>query len=262
MDQEVNYVWPFDLESYEMTKDVKEDFLARVRIKQSLTTEDIARMVSAERTEYRVDTLVNTTRLMDEKTRQLIAQGYNVVTGTAQFSPSITGTFIGKTGAVDPERNKCVVNINPSASLRRELENVTPQFSGNVKNLGGARIALVKDVATGNTDGTVTPGNILDVTGTKIRCVGEDGISLGSLTLVNIADQSVAATITSFGHNDPSRLMFTLPANVPAGSYRLTLTTWFSTNKTQLKEPRTLTYDIPLRVGAASGGDEGGEDIL
>lgn len=262
MEQQTNYVWPFDLESYEMTKDVKEDFLARVNIKQSLTTEDIARMVSAERTEYRVDTLVNTTRLMDEKTRQLIAQGYNVVTGIAHFSPSITGTFTGTTGAVDPARNKCTVNVNPSASLRRELENVTPQFSGNVKNLGGARIALVKDVATGSTDGTVTPGNILDVTGNKIRCVGEDGISLGSLTLVNTTDQSVAATITSFGHNDPSRLMFTLPANVPAGSYRLTLTTWFSTNKTQLKEPRTLTYHIPLRVGAGSGGDEGGEDIL
>ena len=42
------------------------------------------------------------------------------------------------------------------------------------------------------------------------------------------------------------------------GSYQLTLETWFSTNSTQLKQSRTLTYAIPLVVGGTSGG--GGDD--
>ena len=52
--------------------------------------------------------------------------------------------------------------------------------------------------------------------------------------------------------------MFNIPADLAKGSYQLTLETWFSTNSTQLKQSRTLTYAIPLVVGGTSGG--GGDD--
>ena len=83
----------------------------------------------------------------------------------------------------------------------------------------------MKDVTTGKTDGTVTPGGILDVTGSKIRSVNADGTGLGLLTLVNTTDQSVAATITVLAINDPKRLMFNIPADLAKGSYQLTLET-------------------------------------
>ncbi len=81
-----------------------------------------------------------------------------------------------------------------------------PAFSGNVRNMGGARIFLVRDVMTGKTDGTLTPGGMVDVTGTKIRCLNADGTGIGSLTLVNAETQVVAATIALIGINDPSEI--------------------------------------------------------
>ncbi|UVQ47464.1 DUF4469 domain-containing protein [Parabacteroides faecis] len=241
------YVWKFDLEEYLMTKDVLEDYKAILKPIQSLDITDVARAIVEERTEYRVDTLVNTANLIDEKIRQLVCQNNIVKTGTAMFTPAIEGLFLGKTGMVDPAKNKCTVNIIPTAAMRSELDKVTMEFSGTVKESGGARIGLVKDVTTGKTDGTITPGGMIDVTGSKIRCINADGTGIGSLTLLKSTDRSVATSITLFGINDPSRLMFTLPANLEAGTYELTLETYFSTNSTQLKQPRTLVYSIPPR---------------
>lgn len=245
---EKDYVWLFDLEEFTMTKDVLEDYTGTVKTIRSLGITDIAKAIAAERTEYREKTLVNICQLIDEKIRQLVCQGNSIVTGSAVYSPSLVGIFMGNKGVVDPAVNKCVVNISPSVEMRAEVAKVKPSFSGNVKNLGGARISLVKDVTTGLTDGTITPGGMLDVTGSKIRCMNADGTGVGNLTFVKAADDTVAATITVLGMNDPSRLMFTVPASLSEGSYRLTLETWFSNNSTLLKTSRVLTYPIPLEV--------------
>ena len=76
------YVWKFDLEEYLMTKDVLEDYKAILKPIQSLDITDVARAIVEERTEYRVDTLVNTANLIDEKIRQLVCQNNIVKTGT------------------------------------------------------------------------------------------------------------------------------------------------------------------------------------
>lgn len=243
-----NYTWLFDLEEFTMTKDVLNDYTGTVRTTRSYTMTDIAKEIAAERTEYREKTLVNIGDLIDEKIRQLVCSGNTVITGSAIFSPSLLGVFLGNKGIVDPEVNKCVVNVSPSTEMRAEVAKVKPTFSGTVKSLGGARISLVLDTTTGKTDGTITPGGTLDVTGSKIRCLNADGTGIGNLTLVNIADESVAATITVLAMNDPSRLMFNVPATLAPGSYRLMLETWFSNNSTRLKQSRTLTYPITLVV--------------
>ncbi len=105
MDEKVkNYSWTYDLEEYTMTKDVLEDYTAKVQ----------ARLVAEGRTEYRPDTLVNTHTLMEEKMAQMICQSYSVQTNTAFYSPSITGVLMGTGGLFDPEKNSCVVNISPT----------------------------------------------------------------------------------------------------------------------------------------------------
>lgn len=253
-DTKKSYEWSFDLNEYTMTKDIKEDYTAQVRTLKSKGLEEIANDISAERTEYRIDTIVNIGRLIDEKIRQLVAQGHIVTTGSAQFIPSIPGVFIGDKGVVDPAIHKCEVNIAPSQAMRAELAKVSPKFSGTVRSMGGARISLVKDVATGKTDGTITPGGMLDVTGIKIRSIGADGTGLGSVRLLKLSDQTIAADITQLGINDPSRLMFALPADLADGEYQLVIETWFSSASILLKQLRTLVYPLTLVVG------EGGEE--
>lgn len=252
-----SYEWSFDLNEYTMTKDIKEDYTAQIRTQRSMGLSDIASEISAERTEYRLDTIVNIGNLIDEKIRHLVANGHTVITGSAQYSPSLTGVFIGDKGLVDPRINKCEVNITPSQAMRAEVAKVIPKFSGTVRSMGGARISLVKDVATGKTDGSITPGGMLDVTGIKIRSIGADGTGLGSVKLLKLSDQSVAANITQLGINDPSRLMFTLPANLANGEYQLVVETWFSSASVLLKQMRTLVYPLTLVIGSGAGSDEG-----
>ena len=85
------YVWKFDLEEYLMTKDVKEDFAAKVKPIQTFYMADVARLIAEERTEYRIDTIVNITKLVEAKIRQLACGNNIVVTDNVQYSPGIYG---------------------------------------------------------------------------------------------------------------------------------------------------------------------------
>ena len=264
MSDNKTYTWMFDLRENSMTKDVKEDYTAIVRTLRSMTVEDIARAIVAERTEFRLDTLVNIANLIDEKIRQFVCQGNTVVTGTAQYSPSITGIFTGKTGTFDPAVNKLSISITPAKDLRKELQKVTPEFTGYVKDLGGARIGLVKDTATGKTDGSLSPGGIVEVTGKKIKSINADGTAIGKVVLVNTETQA-ETDITSLAINDPSRLMFTIPASLPEGTYKLRVETHYSGPSVRLKASRVIDYDQDLYVGEApdtdtdTGGGGGGQ---
>ncbi|MCD7848910.1 MAG: DUF4469 domain-containing protein [Parabacteroides sp.] len=240
------YKWLFDLEENSLTKDVKEDYTAKVKTIKSMNLTDIANEISLERTEYRPETIVNIGNLIDEKIRQLVCAGNTVTTGSAQYAPTITGVMIGNKGIIDPAVNKCIVNVIPSAAMRAEVAKVTPEFSGNVKDLGGARISLVKDVTTGRTDGFITIGGMLDISGIKIKSVNADGTGIGTVSLVGADNPEKAVSIQTLGINDPSRLMFTLPANLEQGDYTLQISTYFSNTSTLLKQSRLLTYPITL----------------
>ena len=54
-----SHTWIFDLRENTLTKDVKDDYTATVRTLHSMSVEDIARAIVAERTEYRLDTIMN-----------------------------------------------------------------------------------------------------------------------------------------------------------------------------------------------------------
>lgn len=258
------YKWLFNLKEFPMRKDLKEDYVAHPITLKSMTVREIAQAIAKERTEYRVDTLVNIANLIDEKIRQSLCEGNTVATGSAVFVPGVKGMFSGADNTLKPDVNRCVVHVSPSAALREEVEKVQAEFSGTVKDLGGARIMLVRDVTTDATDGHITPGGMLYISGIKIRCLGADGTTPGKLTLINSATEAVAATITSFGINNPSVLVCTVPASLSDGEYRLVMETYYCNTSTLLKIPRILEYRLPLIVGegGGNGGDEDNDLIV
>ena len=259
MAENKDYVWLFDLQDNAMTKDVKEDRVAKVHTLRSVTIKDIARAIVQERTEFREETIVNIANLIDEKIRQSVCQGNTVVTGSAQYTPTITGVFTGDTGEFNPEVNALGVNITPTKELRKEVQKVRLEFTGNVKSLGGARIGLVTDTVTGRTDGSLSPGGIVEVTGKKIKSINADGTSMGKVVLVNTETQE-ETDITSLAINSPSRLMFSIPAGLAEGTYRLRVETYFSNPSTRLKTSRVIDYDQDLYVGQAPATTPGEDD--
>lgn len=253
--------WFFDLEENLLTKEVTNDYTAKVKTLMSKDIPALAREIVAERTEFRYDTVVNIANLLDEKIRAAVATGNTVVTGSALYAPMIQGAFIGTDGVFDPTKNKCTVNITPSEAMRAELAKVIPEFSGNVKDAGGARIGLVTDSATKRTDGFMTPGKNITITGKKIRCLNADGSDIGIVRFVNTETDAEAAVIDDLTVNDPSKIILTVPGTLAEGTYRLEIETYYSTTSTLLKNARTLSY-APLYVGEVptSGGDDDDEE--
>lgn len=251
MEDEKTYEWKFDLEEYAMTTDVLEDYKAQV-VTKSLNINDVIRSITAERTDLRPETLATSAQLIDNKIIELVSEGNSVSTGTALYLPAILGVFMGNKGIFDPAKNSCTVNINPSAALRNKVSKVKAKFSGNVKSSGGARISLVKDIATGKTDGTITSGGMLDITGSKIKSINADGTGIGKVCFINAETKAEAGVVALLGINAPSRLVFNAPA-LADGAYILQIETYFSNSKILLKQARILEYPILLYVGARPG---------
>ncbi len=253
-----SYKWFFDLAENLLTKDVTNDYTATVKTLLPKTIDNLADDIVKE-TAYNRETVIGVITLYDKKIIESVCLGNTVNTGSTLYAPALPGSFIGTEGVVDPAKQKPYVNINPSAAFRKELESVVPVFSGNVLDSGGARIGLVTDSATGRTDGFMTPGNTIDITGKKIRSLNADGSGIGSIKFVNAETEAVAATVTSLTINDPGRIILVVPTSLTDGTYRLEIETYFSNNSTLLKSPRTLMY-APLYIGKvpSSGGD--GED--
>lgn len=97
------------------------------------------------------------------------------------------------------------------------MSKIELEYSGRRLIQGGAEISEVYNVATGKTDGTVTPGNILKILGKEIKSLNSDGTGIGKVKIINEAGS--AKEISSLTINDPSMLMFIFPTGLLAGNY-------------------------------------------
>lgn len=260
MDLNKHYEWEFDLEEYTMTTDVSEDYLARVKTGKTYDEEDLIKDIVLARTDIRPETLRMCNQLMADQIQEQLGQGHIVITRTAVYTPALPGVFMGTSGRIDPKKNVCTINVSISDALRKMLKNVTPKFSGMVRSMGGARIGMVRDVTTEKTDGTITPGGMLDVTGNKIRCINAEGTGIGVVRFLNADTHEEVATVPMIGVNEPKRLVFNAPSPLADGPYILQVETYFSNPSIRLKQARTIEYSFPLYVGERPSTGGGGEE--
>lgn len=239
------YVWPVELRENKITERT-DDYTASVKtFSDTKSLEYIAKEIVRERTEYREDTILSIMKLVEEKIRHVLYSGYPVMTENVRFSPTITGSFDSHGEVLDDKGMKCGVNVTVNQIVKDGLAGVK-LYIDSVQELGGAKIDRVKDLTTGKTDGTVTPGGMVEVTGSKIKCLNEDGSGIGHFRLYNESES--AEEVKVLGVNDPSKIIFIFPTCLLAGNYRLEIETYFSNTSTMLKNPRTLVCPVTLKV--------------
>lgn len=239
------YVWPVELRENKITERT-DDYTASVKtFSDTKSLEYIAKEIVRERTEYRLDTILSIMKLVEEKIRHILYSGYPVMTENVRFSPTITGSFDSHGELLDDKGMKCGVNVTVNQIVKDGLAGVK-LYIDSVQELGGAKIDRVKDLTTGKTDGTVTPGGMVEVTGSKIKCLNEDGSGIGHFRLYNESES--AEEVKVLGVNDPSKIIFIFPTGLLAGNYRLEIETYFSNTSTMLKNPRTLVCPVTLKV--------------
>lgn len=241
-----NFKWYYDLRENVITQNVEEDYVAIPRRLLSLTPKDLAARIAEERTEYRAETIENIVNIYEEMLMKVLCGGNSYVSKVMLCQPSITGIFPG-TGLADPEKNKCHVNMSMAPEFRKKLEEeVVLEYSGRKLDLGGANIGEVLDMTTGKTDGTITPGGMVQLKGNKIKCVNQDGTGVGRLMVCN--ESGSCSEIDTIGVNEPSRIIFIFPDGFVPGEYRLEVETYYTRSSVLLKEPRTIVCPVLLKI--------------
>ncbi len=223
------------------------DFTLKVKAGSMVTTEDIAKALQAEGTEFQLETLIDIFNRGDRIIRNKLLSGFSVGTGVFYAYPSVSGVWRDKNETFDEKRHKVGVNFQLSAALREGVKEVGVEVLG--VSVAGPEISSVVDTWTGEQNGLITPDETVTVKGRNIQIAGEEGDAVG-LWFVRVDDGTkTAVEMRRLTVNNPSVLSFRVPKLTP-GDYWLELTTRFS--KGQLtKEPRMARFEKVLNVPVA-----------
>ena len=181
--------------------------------------------------------------------KRLLLNGMRVNNGLFEAVPQCRGLVRGT--AWDPEANEIYVNFTQGKELREAIADVVVNVIGEK----GAAMYLSSslDAATGN----ATAGANLTLTGKNIKVVGDDP-SVG-ITLTDSEGTETRIKAGAIGLNQPSKLIFLVPASLAAGDYTLTITTQFGGNSNSLlKTPRALTQTVHVAAAEEEGGGSPG----
>jgi hypothetical protein len=229
----------------------KDDSFGRVVTNKSLTIKDLVDLAVSRRTDLNPATITTAIELLNNVALEQLANGASVNLGLCHLSLGVQGVFIGDNARWDASQHALAVKAIPTAELRDAIKS----SAVNVRGMAASGIAInsLVDVASGEVNSRLTPGGGVNLTGTKIKLDG-DNANVG-ITLTNVNTQAVVTIPrTSVLINDPSKITFVVPANLPNGDYTIAISTQFSTGNKTLKETRTGTLDYILNVG-----DQGSE---
>ena len=245
------FTWKLWLLPNLLTKDAANDYIADVSTAgTTLRNEDIARQIVNERSELRYETILSALNERDAVVRNAVLGGFSVLDGNVHLAPRVKGAWEGTAHLFDPKQHKITVDATPSAEFRKALEEEVGVEVLGEKIGGGAFIGLVTDVATGKTDGTISPYGTLNIDGEKIKIapVDENGAPEEGLGVFFVAaDGAKTASIFGLSLNDPKKIICTVPPLAP-GSYKLQIATRYTSGNKLLKEPRSISYELPVTV--------------
>lgn len=182
---------------------------------------------------------------------RLLLNGMRVNNGLFEATPQCKGLVHGT--AWDPATNEIYVNLIQGKDLREAIR----ETAINVVGEKGATMYLSTslDAATGLDQFNATAGANLTLTGKNIKVVGDDP-SVG-ITLTDSEGTETRIKAGAIGLNQPSKLIFLVPATLAAGDYTLTITTQFNGGY-QLKTPRSVSQTIKVAESEEEGGTPGG----
>ena len=227
-----------------LTKSVDNDYIAEVSTTgNTLHNEDIAQIIVKERSELRYETILSILNERDAVERDALLNGSSVQSGNTHLAPRVLGNWIGADPVFDPKEHRITLDATLTVEMRRALEEVGVEILGK-KTDGGAIIGLVTDVLTGKTDGAVSVGGDIIITGDKIKIApaGEEGLGVFFVT----EDGTDIPLDHPMTENNPKKIICRLPLNVTDGIYTLKIVTRYSNGSTNLEKPRTLLYELPL----------------
>ena len=138
------FVWEVYLRPNTLTKDNDRDCIADVHAHVSTQrNEDIADIITKERSEFRKETILSILGLRDKAVKDLIQAGNSFMDGLVQISPRVSGVWETENSPYDEKIHKRTVDLIPTADLRTALDAI-------------GSLASPRDYATAQADAIAT----------------------------------------------------------------------------------------------------------
>jgi len=234
------------VELYDLTiTERKDDRFGRVVTSKSLDENDLINIAVLRRTDLSAPTMRATMDILKEIAREQIANGASVSFGLGYFGLGVNGVFIGDNAKWDAAIHSLSIRVTPTADLRNAAKAAVVDVRGMAEI--GTVINSVTDVSSGEVNSRLTAGGGVNITGSKIKIIGENAAN--GISLVNQATSEATLIATNaILTNDPSKVSFIVPTGLTSGDYKLSITTQYTSTKTLLKEPRVFVFDYVLNV--------------
>ena len=240
------FVWEVHLRPNTLTKDNDRDCIADVYAHAATQrNEDIADVITKERTEFRRETILNILAMRDKAVKDFIQDGLSFMDGLVQISPRVSGVWETENSAYDDKVHKRTVDLIPTADLRTALDVIGVKVLGAKET--SARITEITDTATGLKDGTLTIGDDIIIEGEKLK-IDETDSAQG--VFFKAANGTEYKTTRRLSVNNPSQLIARVPKEVPAGEVTVIVRTKITGNNKILKEIREIVYGYPCEAKA------------
>jgi hypothetical protein len=205
--------------------------------------DDLIRIAVARRTDLNAATLKASYEILRSIAIEKVTSDASVEFGLGYNTLAVNGPFIGDHPQWDDSKNSLSLQTIPAADMRNAIKNTTVHIRGMASS--GTFVNTLTDVSSGEVNARLTPGGGVNLTGNKIKIAG-NAIEVGIRLINQATDEVTEIPATSILINEPSKVTFIVPADLPVGDYRLSLTTQFSNSATLLKEPRTYLFDYVL----------------
>ena len=246
----------------ELTKDVKNDYYLTPQVTATLYLKEIIdRLRSREIATKNVDGAAFVQTFLDE-CAAASAEGNNIVTSFFRSSLGLQGVVydyeLGHN--IPADRLKVSVNLTQGEGAKKAVENAVV-YAFEQSGATGPVIQSVTDPTDGTPD-KLSSGSMVLIQGMRLSLKGEDptvGITFYKVTDGVAADSDTRIPPAKVYPNTPTKLQFTLPAEIGNGDWMVEVTSQAgSGNTTLLKTPRSYRYPKTVHV---TGGNERPDEV-
>jgi hypothetical protein len=220
----------------------KDDRIGRIVSTGSVKIDDLIAIAVSRRSDVSPQLMKAVYDLLREIALEEVCSMKHVEFGLTHNRFGCDGVFIGDHPAWNPEVNSLSLISVAAADVRIASQDIEVEVLGMASS--GTYINSLTDVVSGKINSCITPGGGVNLNGVKIKIVGDAkgvGLHLIEINTGEVTDIPKTSVLV----NDPSSVTFIVPADLPAGDYKLSITTQFS-HSSILKEPRTYVFDYVL----------------
>jgi hypothetical protein len=222
----------------------KKPYNAHVALQTELDLDQIAEKATVYNLNITPAQIVEGTNAFFVLCYYLLADGYKLKTSLFNSFMRIPGEYDG-TETKLPDDVFPAIRMEAAAALRKYIqERVTVVFDGIDETKG--IIGSVVDGATGKTDGKITIGNIIDISGAGMKIEG-DKEHASEVGFFFVSDSSADIRVTIIPVNEPKLLKVLVP-QLEAKDYTIVIRTQSSakTSSSLLKNVREVRSDFTV----------------